>query len=306
MANFDRTWNGRIADAHFGWANSPEVNSCGTGRRSVVFKYQNGPDRGLFRVAAGAANPVGVSLAVRGTCDAQESELACLPADTNWVEVRELAPNEEVFLILDGTDAQFSGKMPFQVGTFFEAYLAEGDSCELEPKAGDKPCADGLACGENDDDEHVCMKDEAPELDRVRVYRDGARIAVLADGYDEPGNVEFLEVLFNDAAGNPLGFDGYAVEGTALLRPADRIIGKRDFRADWVHSRFFTNPTVAQAVSVTMRLVDNKQNVSKIVDAPIAPMPLVGPGDPCDRLVRENVCAEAHECGPNGVCRPAP
>lgn len=304
MAELDLFNGWRIAEASFAWANSPEVNSCGSesGNRSVVFKYVNGPQRGLLAVGAGPETLAGVSLAVRETCDDAQTELVCQAADRQLHWVRELAPGEEVYFIFDGPDAHYAGGAPFFVGTIFEPFLGEGEECVLEPGAGDAQCGDGLACGEDEwEDTFVCMEDEEPILDQVRAHRDGTRLVVLADGTDEPGNVRWIEAIFKDAAGNVLDFDGYVEAGTALLDPTEKVIGKREFRADWVNARFFTNPTVENAASVSVRLVDGNVNVSTAIEVPIVPIPLVGAGQSCDRHIRENACAEGLECR-NGTC----
>jgi len=282
---------------------SDQVNSCGSGSRSAVYLYRNGPERGYLAVAA--ATPAGLesafTVAVRASCGNPTSEAVCQIADANGSPWVLLPPQAEVYILVDAHES-LPEDTPYAVGAWFVAKRGPGDPCKYNPLPDDPTCDEGLACAPNEDGDLVCQEDAPPTLTRVRAYRDGDKLIVVADGEDVPGNVVAMFIDFQDQFGNRLPYDGYDIPEEAAVLPNPSVRGQRSFRADWVDNKFFSKPAVAGTTRVEVLLIDDQGNESQLLRADVEPIPVVGEGGDC-RDEKTSKCAEGLICF-QGVCEP--
>lgn len=291
-----------------------DVNSCGAGARSAIFRYRNDDRRGILEVLALVDPPsakAGVTIAVRRSCDEPDTEVACgFAGDVENLSIVRpgvvLEPNEEVYLVVDviAQAVENPEMLRFGIGTMVTPAMGEGDACDVVPQPNAPVCDGDLACGEAG----VCEANELPVVTDAIVHRDeeANRLVVVAEGTDTPGNVDGLRVVFLDEEGAPLSFQG---EPETYVEMAN-LMGKTSFRAEWIVEDF----NLPQARSVRLSFIDRMYHPKGFPEPghsvswdfgeesqfTIGEIPLLPPGEPCDPKGVLNKCVEG------AVCRNSP
>lgn len=327
VARYDSTLNFRtIIPLNLDWVRTGnERNSCSfesDAPRSIVFRYDNDEDTPAYLRVSNFTYLPGAelyfTLAVRRTCEDPASEDHCqagfVMEDTFFVSDRIYVPaNESIYLIAEFHDILFGEDIPeeFQVGMGVTTMkvLEEGDACSMNPREG-AWCLPGLACGEAG----ICEVDEPPVVTDAKVYYDDeeSRLVVLASGSDQPGNAQWMHVVFRTEAGTEVEFDRYdeiileyiSAQVPKSIIPEPPISGMTEFDVEWE----VRNPPVTSG-SVDIAFWDltydpddlnppgtESGKLGEVMNVPIEPMPTLGEGELCDTKRRYNRCATGLTC----------